>query len=113
MAKKRRVYQIGEKIQEVIATEIQQLADPRFYLVTITSVVVSDDLQYAKIYWVVSGGEERVAAVEAAFKGAAGLLRRVVGKALDIRFVPELRFFYDDTLDVSSDVDRLLKSIQS
>ena len=113
MAKKKRVYQVAERIQEIIATELQQLADPRFSLVTVTSVIVSDDLRYSKIYWVVSGGEERVGEVEEAFKGATSFLRRIIARTLDIRFVPEIKFFYDDTLDVTNSVDRLLKSIQN
>ena len=50
MANKRRVYKVAERIQGLIAMELQRVADPRFHLVTITSVVVSPDLRNAKIY---------------------------------------------------------------
>ena len=50
----RRIFQIGERIREVIAEQLQRVADPRFELVTITSVMVSPDLRNAKVYWVVS-----------------------------------------------------------
>src|SRR5262245_53124124 len=112
MANRRRVFQIAEKIRNVVALEILHAADPRFSLVTITAVV-SPDLRQAKIYWVVSGDEERHAEVEEAFEAAAGLLKRVIGKELGIRFVPEIKFFYDDTLDATEEVERLFAKIHA
>lgn len=88
------------------------MADPRFFLVTITSVVVSPDLRNAKIYWMVTGGRDRAPEVEEAFESAHGHFRRLVGKELGVRFVPELKFFYDDTLDTAEEVERLFKRIQ-
>lgn len=114
MANKRRVYQIAERLRMVLATELTHAADPRFFLVTITSVVVSPDLRQAKVYWVVSGDrEQRIPEVEEAFESAGGRFKRVAGKELGIRFAPDLKFFYDDTLDTSEEVARLMARIAS
>jgi len=112
MASKRRVFQVAEKVREAIAMQLSRIADPRFSLVTITSVMVSPDLRYAKVYWLVSGDEERVEQVEEAFASATGLFRRVIAHELGLRFVPELRFFYDDTLDACAEVERLMAKIR-
>ena len=112
MANQRRVFKIGERIQGLIAAELQRVADPRFFLVTITSVLVSPDMRSAKVYWTVNGDSaERRLEVEQAFEGARGLFRRAVSGELGIRFVPVLKFFYDDTLDVSAEVDKLFARI--
>lgn len=111
MASRRRTFQIAEKIRMIIAGELLRTADPRFHLVTITSVVVSTDMRYAKVYWVVSGNQERVAEVTEAFQGADHLFRRSVAKDLGVKFVPEIKFFYDDTLDVSGEVEELFERI--
>lgn len=117
MSGQRRVFQVGERIKELVAEHLNRVADPRFNLVTITSVMVSPDLRNAKVYWVVSiFGEaeraERIAEVQEAFDAAAGMFRKMASKALGIRFTPELRFYYDDTLDTVENVERLMAKIR-
>jgi ribosome-binding factor A len=112
MATSRRIFRVGEKIRNLIALQLHRTADPRFLLVTITSVVVSKDLQHAKVYWMVSGDKSRIAEVEEAFASSAGLFRRAVGQELGVRFVPEVRFYYDETLDTNERVLELLSRIK-
>lgn len=117
MSGQRRVFQVGERIKELVAEHLNRVADPRFNLVTITSVMVSPDLRNAKVYWVVSiFGEaeraERIAEVQEAFDTASGMFRKMASKALGIRFTPELRFYYDDTLDTVENVERLMAKIR-
>ena len=113
MAQGRRVFQIAEKIRNVLAMELLNVADPRFHLVTLTSVVVTPDLRLAKVYWVVSGDAARRAAAAEAFESASNLFRRAVGKQLAIKFIPSFKFYYDDTLDASAEVDRLFARIHA
>lgn len=111
MAKKRRMYRVAERVQEITANELLRASDPRLSLVTITSVVVSADLRHAKIYWVVGGDDERKNQAQDAFNAAEGYFRSAVGKELGLRFTPALRFFYDDTLDTYEEIDKLLKQL--
>lgn len=114
MAESRRVYRVAERIREVVAQVLQRAADPRFLMVTISSVIVSKDLQHAKVYWVVSGNREvRIPEVEEAFESAKGLFRRSLAGTLGVRFVPELRFYYDETLDTSERVEKLLAQVRA
>lgn len=118
MSSNRRIYQIAERVKEVIATEIVTASDPRFSMVTITSAVVSPDLRIAKIYWVVSildpsTKKERIAEVQEALQSAAGFLRKFIAKSLNTRFVPELKFYYDDTFDTMDEVETLLKRVRT
>ena len=118
MARNRRVYQIAERIKELIAQHLILTADPRFSLVTITSVMVSPDLGSAKVYWVVSftsgmDRQARIDEVDEAFETAAGHMRHMLSKQLGIRFVPQLKFFYDDTLDTVEHVERLMGKIRN
>ena len=90
MAGSRRVYQVAERIKELLAEHLIHTADPRFSLVTITSVMVSPDLRQAKAYWVVSFPSDadrkaRIAEVEEAFQSAEGLFKRRLGKELGSR----------------------------
>lgn len=111
MASPRRIYKLSERIQALIARELLRVADPRFSLVTITSVVVSSDMRNAKVYWMVSD-DIRIPEVEDAFQGAEGMFRRVLAADLGIKFVPSLKFFYDDTIDVSQEVSALFDRVE-
>jgi ribosome-binding factor A len=116
MAKTKRVYQVGERIREIIAEQLLRSADPRFSLVTVTSAIVSPDLRQAKVYWVVSAlnpadRETRREEVTDAFESAVGMFRRVVAAGLGARVVPALRFYYDDTLDTAQQIEEVLARI--
>ena len=111
MADKRRVFKVSERIREIVASALPRSADPRFSLVTITGVVLSSDLREAKIYWSVPNSKERLAEIEKAFTKANGYFRKAVGDGLDIRFVPNLHFVYDETQDTYERVQELIARI--
>ncbi len=112
MSTNRRVHQVAERIKTLIAAELVRAADPRFLLVTITSASVTDDLRLARVYWIVSGDQGRREEIDEAFRGAAGLFKRILGKELRTRFVPDLTFYYDDTFDAVTQVDDLFAKIK-
>lgn len=108
MADSRRVFRVGEQIRSALAMELLKVSDPRFNLVTICHVLVSPDLKSAKIYWTVSTPEKLRPIAEEAFKDSVGYFRKVIGEQIKLRAVPNLKFFYDDTLDTAHKVDLLL-----
>jgi ribosome-binding factor A len=112
MANQRRMHKIAERIREVLASELLSMADERFHLVTITSVRVSSDLGEAKIYWTSSMSTNKEE-IKSAFIKARGYFRSLLAKEIDTRRVPNLNFYYDDTLDATAEVDRLLNSIKN
>ena len=60
----------------------------------------------------VSGDESRRLEVEQAFENAEGLFKRALASGLKARVVPSLKFYYDDTLDVSEGVLKLLERVK-
>lgn len=113
MATRRRNFRLAEQMREMIAWQVQKAADPRFNLVTITNVVLSPDLKHAKAYWVVSDKRQDIGDVTEAFEAAEGLFKRTLAKELKLRFVPSVKFFYDDTFDVTDSVNTLLDRLKS
>ena len=112
MAQKRRTYRIAEKLRSIVAQALLFARDERLQLVTISSVQVSPDLRYAKIFWMVTDPERRRDLVEQALNERSTGLRRQVARELGTRHVPELQFLYDNTLDAMENVERLLKQGQ-
>lgn len=87
-----------------------QMSDPRVDGVTVTAVKLSDDLQIATVYFRLwSGGDPDRA--RSGLESAAGFLRNKLAKALKIRRVPELRFFYDESIERASRIEDLLTKI--
>ncbi len=79
-------------------------------MLSITSVRVSPDLSYAKIYVSIfpsAATENTMNSLESYNKNIRFLLGKKVGKQL--RIIPELRFFVDDSLDYIEKIDTLLK----
>lgn len=109
MANQRRIYKVSEQIRSVVASELQKVLDPRLQMVTITSVKVSPDLKYAKVYW--TADKTRIDDVTEGFVSAGGHLRKTLAKATDLRHIPALKFFYDDTLDTCEEVNALLAQL--
>lgn len=113
MSSRRRQFRVAERVQMVVANELLRMADPRFSLVTITYANVSPDLRNAKVFWMIHGDELRVLEAEEAFEGAAGHFRRLIGTELGLRFTPEVKFYYDESLDEAQRVEELLASVRS
>ncbi len=114
MAAVKRATRVAGRMQEELSLALRELRDPRVEGVIISRVELTDDLQTARVYVRrLSGADEP--AVKAAVKGlgaAAGRLRRIAGQALALRYMPELRFFYDDSLDAVTRIEELLLEVK-
>jgi ribosome-binding factor A len=90
----------GESVREVVARILlQEIADPRIDLVTVTGVDMSPDLRHANVYVTTGGGEERYREVLAGLDSAKGRIRSLLGQAIVMRYVPELHFRIDPSVD--------------
>jgi len=104
-----RVQRVGEQIQRVLARLIQQeIKDPRLGMVTVSHVAVSRDLAYAKVYVTVLGEAAAVETSLAILNKAAGFLRRALGREVQMRVIPQLRFVYDESLERATSVSALI-----
>ena len=88
------------------------LKDPRLGFVTIIRVDLTDDLRYARVYVGVLGEDEKGPTL-AALRGAAGFVRREIGRRLRVRVSPEIDFRYDRGLDATDRVAKALAEVES
>ena len=106
----------SERVASQIKTEISwliehKLRDPNKGFITITKVRLSADLKIANVYYSVFGDEATRQTTKDALKRAKSFLRFELGNRIKTRFLPELRFFYDDSLDYSDKIATLLNRI--
>ncbi|MFA7418878.1 MAG: 30S ribosome-binding factor RbfA [Melioribacteraceae bacterium] len=99
--------QIKDEISLIL---LQKVQDPRFRLITVTSVKVSPDLKQAKIYLSVYEKELRDEVLEIVTE-MKGVIRSELAHKMTLRFVPDLVFFIDDTLDYVEKMEDLFKKI--
>jgi ribosome-binding factor A len=104
---------MGDEIRDLIASCLTggQLNDPRLQFVTITGVKLSPDLQLATVHFRVID-ETTQNETKKALDSAAGIFRTKLSKALDIRRVPELRFFFDTSVERGASIDAMLDLIR-
>jgi ribosome-binding factor A len=107
-----RTERVSEEFREILAEEIPKLKDPRVGFVTVTGVHVTPDLRRAVVYYTVLGEEGERNATAAGLRSASGHLRQVIGHQVRLKFLPELVFEEDDTMERAERVDELLRRIR-
>lgn len=110
-SKERRQRQVGSLIQAEFSDLLRELRDPRLGFVTVTEVKVSVDLKQAQIYVSVMGEEKERQSTMAALEGAGGFIRRELASRLKLRFMPEIEFLPDLTLERAARLEALLDQI--
>lgn len=99
-------------VREAIASILlDEVADPRLDLVTVTGVSVSPDLMQANVYVTAHGDDERYREVLEGLESAKGRIRSLLGRRIKSRFTPELRFFIDESVDAGMRMSEALKDV--
>ncbi len=108
----RRARRLADQIKiEVSDLVSRKIKDPEVGFVTITRVRMSPDLRLASIQISNLGNEMEKEKTLAALKRSVSFLRRELAGRLKTRFVPELRFYFDDTMDYANRISELLQRI--
>lgn len=108
-----RQQKISRLLQKELAEIFQKESRTMFMgkMISVTVVRVTPDLALARAYLSIFPSDntsEVLKHIRIANPKIRGLLGRKVGKQL--RVIPELEFYIDDSLDYIDNIDRLLKS---
>jgi ribosome-binding factor A len=109
----KRSERVAEEIHKEISSIIRRsVKDPRLHRVTITHIKVSPDLKHAGVYFSIIGD---VTAKEDAIKGfkrAGQFIRKELGHHLKLRWTPDLRFYYDDSIEQAVQMSHTLNQLK-
>ena len=109
-----RADRVGGLIQKVLSNILKKnISDPRLKTATITDVKVSRDLKQARIYFTASGGVQKKGDAIKGFSSAHGFIKRTLAHELDLKYMPDIKFFYDESLEYGTHIDELIESIKS
>ncbi len=105
-----------QKISALLYRELSQIIQNELKavtagtLVTVTKVVISPDLSIAKVYLSIFSKTKKQPVLDQ-FRIRTREIRGILGNNVrhQLRIIPELQFFVDDSLDYIEKIDQLLK----
>jgi ribosome-binding factor A len=109
-----RVRRVSEMILREIGSIMQlEMRDARFKMVTITHVNVSDDLGNAKIYFSAIADAEQKKELAKALNHAQGFFRAKLGERMEMKYIPQIKFYFDESIEYADKIEQLFKEIKS
>ena len=109
---------VADEIRDILAEQLSQgkLSDPRVSGVFVTAVHVTADLQIAKIYYRSYSqdiSDESLAAMKSGLRSCSGYLRCVLAEKIKLRRIPELNFFYDESIDRGMNIENIIRKMKT
>lgn len=111
--KDKRINRISGEVKRVVSELLNNgLKDPRVSsMVTVTSVDVTRDLSFAKIYVSVLGDNKEKQETIEGLRSAKGFIRSEIAKKVDLRHVPEPIFHLDESLEQAIYMTELINKV--
>ena len=112
---KRRIERLNSVMQQEISDLLrEQINDPRLTtLISITRVSISPDLRNAKIFVSALGDKVNKDEILEGFTAATGFLRSQLANRLQLKYMPELGFQFDDSIERGAKVLKLIDQVAS
>ncbi len=109
----KRSLRVGDSIKKEISfLLLEDVKDPRVAGVTITGVKLTNDLKRAKVFFSVIGDKLEIEKASAGLDRAKGFIKREIGRRMSLRYVPELIFLYDPSLESGNSMERLFEKLK-
>ncbi|MFP4036371.1 MAG: 30S ribosome-binding factor RbfA [Desulfobacteraceae bacterium] len=113
MSAGRRSIRVGEQLLRELADLLEhKVRDPRVRRVTLTRVSMSNDLRFARVYYSALEEGRDLTQVQEGLESAKGFMKREIGVRLDLRYIPELAFRHDPSLEHGEYMERLLRDLR-
>ncbi|PCI94331.1 ribosome-binding factor A [Candidatus Aerophobetes bacterium] len=101
---------LKEVISDVIRKDVNHPKVSEF--LTVTSVDITKDLHFAKVFVSVIGSKEQKKDTVSALESASGFIAVLASKQVVLRHFPSLTFKLDDSVDAHLKIDTILKDIR-
>ncbi|GMV52874.1 MAG: 30S ribosome-binding factor RbfA [Chlorobi bacterium] len=109
-----RTQRVAAEIQKALSGPLQDIAhEIHAGFITVTEIRMSPDLQLARVFLSVYGGTASAGeAVDFIEREEAGRLRHHLARTVRLRYVPQLKFYIDDSLDRAIRIHAILDSVK-
>lgn len=110
----KRAVRVGDQILRVIADLLMtKVKDPRTQGITITGIEMSRDLKYAKVYFSIIGDQKEIGRAQAGLSSATGYIKREISARMELKYMPDLLFKYDPSMERGRTMEKLLEELKS
>jgi ribosome-binding factor A len=108
-----RTERVAEEIKHRMNSAMSRdILDLNAGLITVSKVIMSPDQKLAKIYVSFLGNKEPVEVLIERINDRKKHIRFLLGKQLSLKYVPEIIFYYDDTMDYADKINKLLNEVK-
>jgi len=108
-----RLKRIQDQIKRVLTVILEtKVNDPRVEGAYITDVSVDRELDFANIYVSSLGNHEQAEEILEGLRNASGFMRYALSQEVDLRVMPKLRFYWDETPQQADRIESLLAAIR-
>ncbi|MGB9697057.1 MAG: 30S ribosome-binding factor RbfA [Ignavibacteria bacterium] len=109
-----RIQRVEEEIKQKLYSAMQKdLMELNLGIVTVSKVRLTPDMRIARVYVTFLDNKESPEKCVERLNFRKKHIRFILGKSLHIRHIPELEFFYDDTLDYSERINKILNDLKA
>ena len=110
----KRALMVGDQLlREIADLLMKKVKDPRVKGATLTGIRLTNNLRHARIYYSVIGDEEDIMRAQAGLDSAKGFIKREMGFRVDLKYMPEIVFAHDPSLEKGNALDKLFKKLES
>lgn len=105
------------RVQEALRQEISkilqnEIRDPRLGFLTITSVELTRDLRFARVYFSVLGEEKEKRLALKGLNSARGHIKGLLGDRIKLRYMPDIEFKIDESYEHTKKIYDILDRIK-
>lgn len=109
-----RIDKVAQAIKKEMGSIIHdELNDPRLGFITILRVDLTKDLRLVKIYFSVMGSQKQKDKAGEGLESASGFIRKRLGEHLKLRFVPEIIFKLDESVEYSIAISEKIERLKN
>lgn len=109
----KRATRVAEEIYRVIAEVCYgELSDSRLSGIQLTDTDLTDDLRILKVYYYIDGSDEEKREALKGLESAKGYIKRAIATKLDLRLVPDILYYFDETIERAEKLDKILDGLK-
>ena len=110
----KRAVRVGDQIlKEMALLFMNRVNDPRVKNATLTGIHLSDDLKNARAYYSVIGDSTEIRNTQAGLDSAKGFIKREISLRVNLKYMPDIVFKHDPTLEMGTQMEKLFDKIKS
>ena len=110
----KRAVRVGDQLlREIADLLLSSVRDPRVKGVTLTGVDLSNDLKHAKVFYSLIGDKKEFERIQEGLDSAKGFIKRELATRMELKYMPDITFRRDLSLEEGNRMERLFESLKS